>query len=73
MSTAPCQETALSLYSIDTHFNASTLGRFWNIVGKGEIARSKQFLLFSECFLLDQKIVSSFVHIYDIKTYPVAM
>ena len=39
---------------------------FENIVGKGEIARHEQFLLFPQCFQLDQKIVSPFVHIFDI-------
>ena len=39
---------------------------FENIVGKGEIACSKQFLLFPQCFLLNQVIVSPFVHIFDI-------
>ena len=38
---------------------------FENIVGKGEIARNKQFLLFPR-FLLNQIIVSPFVHIFDI-------
>ena len=38
---------------------------FENIVGKEEIARHEQFLLFPR-FLLNQKIVSPFVHIYDI-------
>ena len=37
-----------------------------NIVGKGEIARYEQFLLFPQCFLLNQVIVSQFVHIFDI-------
>ena len=37
---------------------------FENIVGKGEIARNEQFLLFPQCFLLNQKIVSQFVHIF---------
>ena len=37
-----------------------------NIVGKGEIAHNEQFLLFPQCFLLDQIIVSPFVHIFDI-------
>ena len=36
---------------------------FENIVGKGEIACNKQFLLFPQCFLLDQIIVSPFVYI----------
>ena len=35
-------------------------------VGKGEIARDEQFLLFLQCFLLNQIIVSPFVHIFDI-------
>ena len=39
---------------------------FENIVGKGEIARNEQFLLFSQCFQLNQIIVSPFVHIFDI-------
>ena len=39
---------------------------FENIVGKEEIARNKQFLLFPQCFVLNQKIVSPFVNISDI-------
>ena len=39
---------------------------FENIVGRGEIARKEQFLLFPQCFLLHQIIVSPFVHIFDI-------
>ena len=39
---------------------------FENIVGKEEIARNEQFLLFPHCFLLNQKIVSPFLNIYDI-------
>ena len=39
---------------------------FENIVEKEEIARYEQFLLFPEFFLLNQKIVSLFVHIFDI-------
>ena len=39
---------------------------FENIVGKVEIAHNEQFLLFPECFLLNQKIVSPFVNIFDI-------
>ena len=39
---------------------------FENIVGKGEIARDEQFPLFLECFLLNQIIVSPFLHIFDI-------
>ena len=39
---------------------------FENIVGKGEIARNEQFLLFPQCLLLNQINVSPFVHIFDI-------
>ena len=35
-------------------------------MGKEETARNQQFLLFPQCFLLSQKIVSPFVNIYDI-------
>ena len=38
---------------------------FDNIVGKEEIARNEQLILFSQCFLLYQKIVSPFGSIYD--------
>ena len=38
---------------------------FENIVGKGEIAHKEQFLPFPQCFLLNQIIVSPFVHIFD--------
>ena len=41
---------------------------FENIVGKEEIARNEQFLLFPQCFILNQIIVSPFVHIFDIKS-----
>ena len=39
---------------------------FENIVGKGEIACSKQFILYPQCFQLDQINVSPFVPIVDI-------
>ena len=39
---------------------------FENIVEKEEIACNEQFLLFPQCFLLNQKIVSPFVIIFDI-------
>ena len=39
---------------------------FENSVGKEEIARNEQFLLFPQCFLLNQKIVSLLVNIFDI-------
>ena len=35
-------------------------------MGKEEIARNEQFLLFPQCFLLNQEIVSPFVNIFDI-------
>ena len=37
---------------------------FENIVGKGEIARKEQFLLFPQCFLLYRVTVSPFDHIF---------
>ena len=55
----------LTLYSIDTHFDASTTPAFENNVGKEEIARNEQFLLFPQCFQLSQKIyphLSIFLH-----------
>ena len=39
---------------------------FENIGGKGEIACTKQFLLFPKCFVLNQIIVSPFAHIFGI-------
>ena len=56
----------LTLYSIDTHLMHQQLIYFKNIVEKGEIAHYKQFLLFSQCFLLNQINVFPFVHIFDI-------
>ena len=35
-------------------------------MGKGEIARNEQFLLFPQRFLFNEIIVSPFVHIFDI-------
>ena len=35
---------------------------------KEEIASNEQFLLFPQWFLLNQIIVSTFVHIFDIKS-----
>ena len=35
-------------------------------MGKEEIARNEQFLLFLQCFLVKQIIVSPFVHIFAI-------
>ena len=39
---------------------------FENIVGKGEIARYEQFLLFPQCVQLNQIMVCKFDHIFDI-------
>ena len=39
---------------------------FENMVGKGEIACNKQFLLFPQSFQLNQINLYPFVHIYDI-------
>ena len=39
---------------------------FENIVGKEEIARNKQFLLFPQCFLLNQIIVPHLSIFFDI-------
>ena len=40
-----------------------------NIVGKGEIACNEQFLLFPQCFLLNQITVSPSVHIFHISLF----
>ena len=56
---------SLTLYSIYTHFDTSTTESFWKHCWKGEIARNEKFLLFPQCFLLNQIIVSQFVHIFD--------
>ena len=42
---------------------------FENIVEKEEIARNEQFLLFLQCLLLNKKIVSPFVNIFDIISF----
>ena len=39
---------------------------FENIVGKEEVACNKQCFLFAQRFLLNQKIVSPFVNIFNI-------
>ena len=49
-------DNRLALYSIDNHADTSTTD-FENIVGKWEIARNGQFLLFPQCFLLIQIVV----------------
>ena len=42
------------------------LTAFENIVGKEEMAPNEECLLFPQCFLINQKIVSPFVNIFDI-------
>ena len=62
--------SVLTLHSVDTRFNTSTRSCFWKKnVGKGEIASNEQFLLFPQCCLLKQIIVSTFVHIYPSYLY----
>ena len=39
---------------------------FENVEGKGKIAHNEQFLLFPQCFLLNQILVSLFVKFFDI-------
>ena len=41
------------------------LTAFENIVEKQEIAHNEQFLLFPQCFQLNQITVSPFVHTFD--------
>ena len=62
----------LTLYFIDTYFNPSTTDSSENIVEKGEIAHNKQFLLFSQFFLLNQITEYSLVHIFQITSLLVA-
>ena len=38
-------------------------------MGKEEIAPNEQFLLFPQCFLNNQKLVSTFVRIFDIVSF----
>ena len=46
-----------------THQQLTT---YENIVGKWEIARNEQFLIFPTMFSTQSKILSPFVHIFDI-------
>ena len=62
----PLKLTLYSIILILTHQQQTVLE---NIEGKGEIARNEQFLLFPQCFLLNQIIVSPFVHIFDIISF----
>ena len=55
-----------TLHTIETQLNASTLDSFWKHCRKRKIACDEQFLLFLQCFLLNQIIVSPFVHIFYI-------
>ena len=56
----------LTFYSIVLILMHQQPTAFENIVGKEEIARNEQFLLFPQCFLSNQIIVPPFVHIFDI-------
>ena len=62
----------LTFYSHRYSFWHINKRAFKNIVGNGEIARNKQFLLFPQCLLLYQIIVSPFLHIFDIISLLVA-
>ena len=55
-----CFNLLLHIYS-SSHINKRLLLK--TLWGKEEVARSEQFLLFPQCFLLGQIIVSPFVHI----------
>ena len=57
-------EAILTLYCIDTHFDATTTDSFENSMGKGDTTRNEQFLLFLQCFQLNQIAVSPFVTFY---------
>ena len=50
---------SLTVYFINTYFDASTTDSLWK-------HRNEQFLLFPQCFLLNQKVVSPFFSIYEI-------
>ena len=52
--------------AIDTHLTYQQQTAFENIVEKGEIAHNEQFLIFPQCFLLSNIIVSPLVHIFHI-------
>ena len=54
----------ITLYSIDTHFDARTTDSFWKHCEKR--GNNEQFLFFPQCFLLNLITVSPFVHIFDI-------
>ena len=62
----PVGPNSLTLYSLDTHLTHQQQTALEGMMGKGEIARYEQFLLFTQCFQLNQKIVSLFVYIFDI-------
>ena len=57
------QDCVVNPYSMFTRLTYQQQTAFENIVGKGEIAHNEQFLLFPQCFLLNQIIVSPFVNI----------
>ena len=53
----------LTLFQTSSVFMCLQLKSFENTVGKGEIARIEQFLLFPQCF---QPIWKTFCHLYQI-------
>ena len=57
----------LTLYSTDTRFHPSTTDSFWKQCGKRRNCSKEQYLLLPQCFLINQKIVSLFVNIFDIE------
>ena len=61
----------LCVYSIDTHFEHQKQTFLKNIAGKREIACNKQFLLFPQCLVLNQVILSQLVHIFDIISFTI--
>ena len=60
------QKQLLILYSIDTHFDKSSEQLLKTFLKTKKLLVNKQFLLFPQCFLLNQIIVSLFVYTYDI-------
>ena len=56
----------LTIYSIDTHLTHQQQKALKTLWKKKWESGNQQFLLFPQRFLLDQKIVSPFVNIFDI-------
>ena len=57
---------SFSLYSIDTHFDASTTDRFGIHCGKRRNCSLRAISPFPKMFVLNQIIVSPFAHIFGI-------